>query len=596
MTIMAQFPRHQSIEANTARQRAAAHPVTFSGTVGLFMPARHALSATRLAALFVSPWGFEELCLRKTWRILAEQLSDAGIASLRFDHANTGDALDHETPTLELWRETIIDAAAELQRLSGADGVILIGHGLGAALAADVAGRIGTVQGYAALAPVVSGRSHLRELALWSKMTENRTDLEPGGDPVSGGLTLDKGVSDGIRTINLARTMALPARYNLVAARPDRPGDTDLANQLTALGGDVATIPYEGYDRLVGNLIFSKPPLALIETVVNWVKWVEASLPQLQSFAVSPPETAMPLTGSGFVETPVRFGDHDRLYGILCEPADGIAKGATVLMPTTAYERLSGWGRIATRTARDLARAGIASFRFDAANAGDSPPLPGAPEQIIYSEAQALDVEAAIDFLERERPGPLVIAGRCSGGYLAFHAAARDKRIRAILATNPYVFYWDGSQTLEQLLQFMPQQLGSYGVKAFRLCTWKRIFNGEINAKYAIINISRVIQRRILAAAAPVLKSIPALSREHRATHGAFHALEERGVPFSLIYSEGDIGLDYFKLHFGPNGEKLKRYANVRHQIIPEADHNLSTDAARDLFCREIAAMALAHR
>lgn len=596
MTIMAQFSQPLPTDAQTRRPRAAANPVTFSGTVGLFMPARHALSATRLAVLFVSPWGFEELCLRKTWRILAEQLSDAGIASLRFDHANTGDALDHAEPRLALWHDTIVDAATELKRLSGADGIVLIGQGLGAALAADVAGRIDGVRAYAALAPVVSGRAHLRELALWSKMTEDSKDLEPGGDPVSGGLMLAKSLAEDIRAINLAKAMDLPAHYCLVAARADRPGDTDLANQLTALGGEITTVAYEGYDRLVGNLIFSKPPLALIETTVNWVKWVEASLPHLQPLPVAPPDAATPLAGPGFVETPVRFGDNSRLYGILCEPADGNVQGAMVLMPTTAYERLSGWGRIATATARDLAAAGIPSFRFDAANAGDSPPLPGAPEQIIYSEAQGQDADAAIDFLARERPGPIVIAGRCSGGYLAFHTAARDKRIRAILATNPYVFYWDGSQTLEQLLCFMPQQLGTYGAKAFRFGTWKRILNGEINAKYAVINISRAIQRRILVAAAPVLKAIPALSREHRAVHGAFRALEDRGVPFSLVYSENDIGLDYFRLHFGPNGEKLKRYANVRHQIIAGADHNLSTQAARELFRREVTAMALAHK
>lgn len=596
MTIMAQFPRHLPKDEETGRPRAAAQPVTFSGTVGLFMPAHPALAATRLAALFVSPWGFEELCLRKTWRILAEKLSDAGIASLRFDHANTGDALDHETPTLALWRDTVIDAAAELKRLSGADGVILIGQGLGAALAAEVAGHIDGVCGYAALAPVVSGRAHLRELALWSKMTEDRTDLEPGGDPVSGGSMLARSLSEDIRAINLSRTMALPARDCLVAARADRPCDADLANRLTELGGDVVTVTYEGYDRLVGNLIFSRPPLTLIETIVTWVKGIEAGRPHLQPFPVSPPAAATPLAGPGFIETPLRFGDNDRLYGILCEPADSDVKGAMVLMPTTAYERLSGWGRIATSTARDLASAGIPSFRFDAASAGDSPPLPGAPEQIVYSEAQGQDAEAAIDFLARRRPGPIVIAGRCSGGYLAFHTAARDKRIRAILATNPYVFYWDGSQSLEELMHFMPQQLSQYGVKAFRFGTWKRILNGEINVKYAVINISRAIQRRMLAAAAPILKAIPALAREHRAVHGAFRALEERGVPFSLIYSEGDIGLDYFKLHFGPNGEKLKRYANVRHQIVAGADHNLSTDAARDLFLREITAMALEHK
>lgn len=73
--------------------------------------------------------------------------------------------------------------------------------------------------------------------------------------------------------------------------------------------------------------------------------------------------------------------------------------------------------------ARELARNGVASLRFDAANIADSPPVEGVPEQVLYDVRQNDDVVAALDFLSAQIAGPIVAAGRCSGAYLAFNGA-----------------------------------------------------------------------------------------------------------------------------------------------------------------------------
>jgi hypothetical protein len=72
----------------------AALPVTFEGTVGLYTPAAASTTPADVAVLFLSPWGFEEMCTRKLWRLLAERIAAHGVASLRFDYPGTGDALD----------------------------------------------------------------------------------------------------------------------------------------------------------------------------------------------------------------------------------------------------------------------------------------------------------------------------------------------------------------------------------------------------------------------------------------------------------------------------------------------------------------------
>ena len=89
---------------------------------------------------------------------------------------------------------------------------------------------------------------------------------------------------------------------------------------------------------------------------------------------------------------------------MLCEPL-GPRSGATVVILGTAYDRHSGWGRSSVMMARNLAAAGVASLRFDGANIGDSPPVPGVPDQVLYQDSQIDDVRAAaLDFLARRDP------------------------------------------------------------------------------------------------------------------------------------------------------------------------------------------------
>ena len=87
-------------------------------------------------------------------------------------------------------------------------------------------------------------------------------------------------------------------------------------------------------------------------------------------------------------------------------------------------------------TARCLALQGIASLRFDAANVGDSPPVEGAPGQVLFSAGQKDDVQAAFDLMAARQLAPAVLAGRCSGAYLAFQSSLDEPRCRGVIAVN----------------------------------------------------------------------------------------------------------------------------------------------------------------
>ncbi|WP_411035885.1 alpha/beta fold hydrolase [Shinella sp. BYT-45] len=572
---------------------AADFPVTFAGTVGLYRPADEAARPADTAVLFVSSWGFEELCARKFWRMLAGDLGRQGIASLRFDYPGTGDALDLEdySAGLDIWHRSIVSAASVLRDLSGAKRLLLVGHSIGAALAWRAAEALGDVAGIAMAAPATSGRRWVREFMALSRMADHGAikHATPPSGPAMGEQRIPDAILAGIRALDISRPVKAPAPDVLVLSQEGRAGDAAFLEHLSSLGVRTRTMPFEGYDRFIRDVLLSVPPRAAIGELVAWACGLKGE-------DTAAPRTAFPenrpLAGDGFNEMPVRFGVGNRLYGILCEP-QGPRRGATVIMLSTGYDRMSGWGRITTRICRDLARAGIPAFRFDFANVADSPPHPEAPDQVMYDESLVRDVGEAMAFLEERRLSAVVLSGRCSGAYTAFRSGVRYEAVKAVVPVNPFDFSLPPDTDVDALIGASLQPLASYGEKMRSGGFWKRVLRGEVNVGRGVRNLSRMLVSKGVATALPVLVRFPFLSRSLRAVTRDFEAMAANGTRVSLIYSEGDIGVPNLEAHFGKRGYLMRRYDNTNLVFIAEADHNLTTAPAREYWQAELQETAL---
>lgn len=132
---------------------------------GLFHPAERS-GAAGDAVLVCPPWGHEAMRSQRFFRVLADRLTRAGFAVLRFDYHGTGDSpgddLDGE---MEGWRQDVGAAHAELWRLSGAPRIHWLGARLGATLALRAAHEPGSAPTRLLLwDPVVDGPRYLHEL------------------------------------------------------------------------------------------------------------------------------------------------------------------------------------------------------------------------------------------------------------------------------------------------------------------------------------------------------------------------------------------------------------------------------------------------
>ncbi|SOC40985.1 alpha-beta hydrolase superfamily lysophospholipase [Rhizobium subbaraonis] len=575
----------------------ASMPVSFSRTVGHYTPAMAGTAPSDCAVLFLSPWGFEEMCTRKLWRDLAERFAASGVSSLRFDYPGTGDAPDDmEFPGgLPVWEAAIEAAAAELRRLSGASRLILVGHGLGATFAALNAGSLGPVEGAVLMAPVISGRFYLRELAAWSKMVDDGlglSDEQRIAAKVSiAGLVMPGEIAAAVRGLSIQAIEAIPARSVLVVHRAARDNEAAFADRLESLGATVTRRDYDGYDDLVSNPTIARQPEAVATAVAAWV----ASLAADTGTAVHPAMPPAPtiVEGDEFCEEPIRFGPRHRLFGTLCLPK-GERRGAAVVLLGTAYDRQAGWARSTVETARYLASNGVVSLRFDAANVGDSPPVADAPGQVLFSAGQQDDVRAAFDLLGGRGLGPAVLAGRCSGAYLAFRSALEEERCLGVVAVNPFTFVWDEDENVEEALRYNPRSLGDYRKRALRADTFRRLASGEIDIRRAAGNICRQLGSRVARSAPSIFWRLSKFGRLRHAVHASFGRLSERHVPMRLIYSETDVGLERYHAYFGADGTGIKAYPGVTVEIVQGADHNMSPPDAKTFLRRHILEMALA--
>jgi len=571
--------KQTAMNSEDGKEHSASQPTAFGLHIGLFTAADSDVPKSDVAVLLLNPWGIEEMCTRRFYRILAERFAKIGVASLRFDYPGTVNSLDDTSAErgLSAWSEVIGKAADELKMLSGARNVIFVGQGIGASLALMRAHCEPSLAAIALLAPVLKGRVYLRELSLFSRLIDDGLGIKPElRDSAPGsiaGLRMPRAVAEDVKAIDLNGLQIANQPPVFIAERPGLEGDTTFRDRLEAAGCQLRAIPFAGYDALVSNPLNQDIPDALIDELIDWLQ----ALPQHRGRSALPakkPGATASVRVDAIRETSVRFGPADRLYGILCEPTDN-SSGVTAVIVTTAYDHTAGWARSSVELARALAKVGVASLRFDSAGVGDSPPVVARRKQVLYDEAQIADVGIARDYIDGlGRSQRTILIGRCSGAYVAFRSTVDDPRWDACLIVNPVAFRWR--------FKGLPKTLKAYLRNALDLETVRRLWAGDVDLGAVTKNISMRLVDRMAGSLSPVFAPAKPLTQLTRQVHRDFHALASRGTPLSIIYTEGDEGQEMFRVNFGDAGEKLSAYPNVQLHLFSAADHNLTPLPARE--------------
>jgi len=127
--------------------------------------------------------------------------------------------------------------------------------------------------------------------------------------------------------------------------------------------------------------------------------------------------------------------------GIVTEPS-GAARAALVLIQGIGRPARSGINSFWTRLARALGDRGVVTLRYDCSREGETLPIgEGVSGQLRKRDLdRRLLAEAAAWFRERVGAERLLLAGACSGSYLAIEMAGlRPNEVAATFLVVPYL-------------------------------------------------------------------------------------------------------------------------------------------------------------
>ena len=557
--------------------------VSFDNLPGFLHPA-----AGDIGVVMCSAQGFEELCGRKDWRLLAGRIAALGVPVLRFDYAGTGDApgSDADPARLQAWADSLRAAIRFMQREMGTSRIVLAGLRLGATLAALVAQDTPGIEGYIALNPVVSGRAYARELAVMAQVIAQVPGTAPLADGVEvAGFATTSATMAGIKTLDMPKLPHPPAPFVLLCLPQGGPATDKLARHWEELGSEVTCAGFPFYLDWMSDPTMTRHPAEAFASVIEWVgKTIVPRMAPRQNLPVAFP--APRIDGAGFIEEPVRIGADGEAFGILCSPRRAMSGAPTLVFANSGRNYHIGWGGSTLAMARQLAVEGIASLRIDVAGIGDSPDIAGRDPQVMYSAEPVSDFSAALDFLESRGLGRFCAVGLCSGAHLCFHSALRDDRIEQVMMVNLQKFIWRAGDSLEIAMRESYRSTNFYKRSLTRADTWKRLLRGEIRMGGIARAVLRRISRRVLDKAAMFGGSA---CNEGAQVRAGMHRLSERGTKVLLAYSDNDGGIDELALHFGGGDRWLAAYPGVQLKYITGADHNLTPPDARSQYAALLA-------
>jgi len=525
------------------------------------------------------PLGYEYMSAYPTLRILAERLAALGFDALRIDYDGTGNSAgDHEDPDrLNAWIHSIECAIAETRRVSGSSIVALVGLRAGALLALQAAASTGGVERLVLWSPFASGRAFVRELKAFAGLSQQDHVREDGDDRSinAAGFTLTGETVEALGRWTLDAVTAPPARQVLLVDRDDRPVDPILDARLETLGSRVTRIRAPGTAEMLARPHRAKVPEHALDQIITWFgDWRASSAASAARPAIMKDDDAAVALYDGYRERPVRFGPGNRLFGVLGSPDGSTGMAPAIVLLTTGVEHHVGPHRLYVPLAREWAARGHLVLRFDIGGVGDSPPPSGAHANVAYPGHMLDDAREAIAFVRKESPASrVIVVGLCSGGWLAFQAARNGLEVDAIVSINPPMYLRD--QGAGKPWRREKRELQRYQRSLRDPAKWAKALRGDAAYATFVRVAARALGRKVMARLRGVGDALPdGLAKD-------LGMIADRGIKSLFVFSRGDDGLEYFRLHAPPALRRAVVRDVIQHVVVDGAGHSFRPWAAQ---------------
>ncbi|MBC7957200.1 MAG: alpha/beta hydrolase [Cytophagales bacterium] len=548
-----------------------------------------------LGLLICNPFGFEEACAHRSLRHFAEAASAAGFPSLRFDMAgcgnSQGDEFEANAPTK--WLRCVHNAIDTLKTAGGVSQVLVLGVRLGATLATLAASERDDVAGLIAIAPVVRGRTYIRELTMLGQ-TGSAPGERADGSLESAGFLMTRETAASVSQVDLRALTQAPAPRVLIVERDDVTGVSEWAPTLKQFELDVRVQRWPGYALMMEDPQRAVVPDAMVAGVMACInEW--ASQVKLAPVAAEPPQrTALRCklpapdgSAAQVLETPVHIdtGTATRLFGMLVTPeitdASASPRPAVLMLNSGAIHHI-GPNRLWVRLARRWAARGMTVLRLDIAGIGDSPPRPDAQENVVYSPHATQDVAAALDYLRTQvGASECHLVGLCSGAYHSFKAAVAGQPVASATMINPLTYFWKKGTQLSDVKEYeLDELIAKFRGKVFTREPWLKLLHGQLDVRL----VAAVALRRVWGLLAPNLTEAARVLHfplRHNLA-GELESAVQRGIRLRFVFAARAPGFVLLRKQSGRAMKRLLERKSATIDFIADADHTFTRLEARE--------------
>jgi alpha-beta hydrolase superfamily lysophospholipase len=538
-----------------------------------------------LGMVVCNPFGFEEVCAHRALRDLARAVAAAGVPTLRFDYAACGNSYGETDADDQLsrWHASLHEAIEALKQACGVPRVVLLGVRLGAALATLAAMERDDVAGLIAIAPVLRGRTYLRELTVL-----RRTGREGGAEAAdppgleSAGFVLTPASCSALQAVDLRTLARAPAPRVLIVERDDLPESGDWAGVVQRTGAEVELAQWPGYAAMVDDPQRARTPQRIVDGVVEALARWQAGLARVPGRRPGPWGRPV-LLAHGACEQPLHIDvGGSSLFALMHRPLATAVGDPAVLMLNSGSVHSIGPNRLWVHLARRWAAAGVRVMRLDIAGIGDSDPRVGEPDNVVYSPHALADVAAALSWLrEHEGARSCHVMGLCSGAYHAFKAATSGLPVASALMINPLTYFWGPGATLSDIKDYEVVELADkYRDKLFTLQPWQRLWRGELHLSLIATVAWRWLLRWARLAVRELAHALRLPLRDDLA-HELRVAARAR-VPLHFVFAAEATGYTLLREQSGGALARMLAQGAASVDFVPGADHTFTRAQARE--------------
>jgi len=530
------------------------------------------------AFIILGPLGPEYMHTYRTVRYLADKISQTGSIAVRYDPAGMGNSSDNleDNNIWQIWQKTPGAIREYLKHNYGINSFSIIAFRSGS-LILDQYIKTHSDRDCLFWYPYTRGAAFIRDMQMLDGILslddeKNRT-LEGGGYP----LTAE--VISKIKDINLL-IMAFPEYSRcLVIENIEVMSKSPLAKHLSRYCTANDTQFLTGLSDLARQAELSKVPVSNIDSIIHWISENnQYNTPIKNGFQTN---TSF-LESKFYKEEPVII-KNTSLFGILTRPINNNNNDKLLILTNSGSGHHAGPNRFHTDTARELAKQGIACFRMDLSNLGDSITSTELSDYHPYPTTAASDLSATLSHFESDIAfEKIILGGLCSGAHNSFHCALKDKSIKlcGLILINIITFYWKQGQSIlapeENELEINTTQ---YQSNIFNLQRWVGIFlNPSKLPRLTMFSIKLVFRKSL-----NILLSIASRFSYVRKTQLDIdiNKIIGQDINIHFLYSENEPVQKILMSQANYSTTRNLKDGNITITKIKNADHTFSSRHSR---------------